>query len=125
MPKFHRLHDFLWNSLYNQCCGITSIKPSFDLIQTLKEILGLDDEGDAERRARLLKISGDSAYKALVQKQYFMGSVMHLTEICIALRRAPRVEILNIFETVGTNSRSTKSKYSYIINHLQILMMVC
>lgn len=110
MPKFQKLHDFLWETLYGECCGITSIKPTFDLIQTLKDILNLDDEADAARRTRLLKLAGDYAYKALMRKEYFMGSVMHLTEICIALRTAPRVEIMNIFETIGTDRRGTKSK---------------
>ncbi|KAH1029426.1 hypothetical protein HUJ05_002672 [Dendroctonus ponderosae] len=103
-PKFNIIHGLLWNSLFKQICGVTSIKASFDLIDTLNEILHLPN--DEEQRVTLLTLISECAYRDLKQNDLMAGSVMTLTEVCIALKRPPRNEILVIFENVMDDPRT-------------------
>ncbi|XP_030746284.1 uncharacterized protein LOC115875072 [Sitophilus oryzae] len=97
-PKFDAIHSLLWDSLFKQLCGIINIKPTFVLIDKLKSILQLED--DEPQRSNLLTIASERAYRALSLNQFHQGSIMHLTEICISLKRAPPPQILTIFENV-------------------------
>uniref|UniRef100_A0AAR5P0Z3 Condensin complex subunit 1 C-terminal domain-containing protein n=1 Tax=Dendroctonus ponderosae TaxID=77166 RepID=A0AAR5P0Z3_DENPD len=103
-PKFNIIHGLLWNSLFKQICGVTSIKASFDLIDTLNEILHLPN--DEEQRVTLLTLISECAYRDLKQNDLMAGSVMTLTEVCIALKRPPRNEILVIFGNVMDDPRT-------------------
>lgn len=109
MPKFDIIHGLLWHSLCNQICGVACIKASLDLIGTLKDILQLPD--DEENRANLLTLMSECAYRDLKQNNLMAGSVMSLTEVCIALKRPPRNEILVIFENVMDDPRTMLCKF--------------
>lgn len=109
MPNFTRIHGYLWDSLFKQMCGIVSIKATFDLIDTITEILQYPS--DEPERVILLDLTSERAYRALLQHEFHQGSVMYLTEICIALRKQPRTEIMTIFENVTDNPNTKTCKY--------------
>ncbi|XP_076262614.1 uncharacterized protein LOC143197768 [Rhynchophorus ferrugineus] len=116
-PKFRTIHEFLWESLFNQMCCIINVKPTFVLIDTLRVILHLHD--DQIQKDNLLTIASERAYRDLSQDQFHQGSIMHLTEICIALRRSPGDEIFTIFENVLKNPNTmplltTRCKETFI-----------
>ncbi|KAF7268531.1 hypothetical protein GWI33_018404 [Rhynchophorus ferrugineus] len=63
--------------------------------------------------------ASERAYRDLSQDQFHQGSIMHLTEICIALRRSPGDEIFTIFENVLKNPNTmplltTRCKETFI-----------
>ncbi|XP_050314430.1 uncharacterized protein LOC126748930 [Anthonomus grandis grandis] len=115
--KFHTIHAYLWHGLYSEESHIANIKPSLGLIDLLREILQLPDE--TQRKQDLLLLASERAYKDVTRDQFFLGSVMHLTELCIALKAAPSDQLLIIIVNVMLDPRS----FSAMVRHHRELLI--
>ncbi|KAL1493324.1 hypothetical protein ABEB36_011399 [Hypothenemus hampei] len=98
LRKFRIIHTNLWNMLIKQLCPVSCVKSFLELVRILRNILGLPN--DDAHKENLLTYVSECAYRSLRQNHISVGSIMHLTELCVTFKKLPPNQIILYFEQI-------------------------
>ncbi|KAJ8941247.1 hypothetical protein NQ314_010445, partial [Rhamnusium bicolor] len=113
----------IMDGLFQQSFPVPSVKPAYDLFQTIRRILKLPK--DEEKLNHLLNVTSERAYRRLHLRETGDNSVfMYLNEVCLLLRKLPSEGVLRLLESYMDNPNNISVLMAYMPDiYIQLLTL--